>query len=417
MPMPAFTTVRLMFAVAKRELTSILRGNAERFLFIWTPLLTLPLVTLSLVTVFLMLRTTDILSPARLAVSRSDAETPAVTRIMSDLRSAPDVRVVVVDKPFDVLAQNGCDAVLSPEFGDNTLQLTSNNMVVERIVSRALEAARRRAVPAVLPGKSVSDLFTYSMRWEPMSKHGRKAPIQEVVGALYILAFAYAAMWLIPAIDVVRFDYLHNGIYANLSLPVPMRVVIGGKLLCGLAVTLLPTVLSGVSFAFSAVVALAIFTDYYLGCGLAEGLRHMQRIFDVGPLPLVELSLIPLVVIAGVAFLHAWLMLVVVFLRGHRMSFMLSVYSLGAWAVLAFCFVSVVPHDALWPQLFPLLGLTVCVKQMMLSEFSPVSFLLPVVSTVLGTVFLVVRAGELYSLESWSSRARALRNLRREGVR
>ena len=412
MPMPAFTNVRLMFAVANRELTSILRGKAERLLFIWTSMLALPLITLGVLAVFLMLRTTDILSPARIAIATADARSAEVQRLISDLRGAPDLILLVVDDPANALTEDKCDVVLTPDFAHNSLKLTSNNAVVERTADRAIELARRKAVSQVLPGNDAGSVFAYSIHLESMYRSiSRQAGRQLVIGAVYALAFLYASVWLIPAIDVVRFDFLHNNIYANLSLPVPMNVVTGGKLLSGIVITLLPTVLSGVSFAFSAALGAVAFIDYY-GANMTAGALSMQDIFGAtGTVPWAELALLPWLLLLSIGFLHSWLTMVVVFLQGQRLSFSAALFSLLLWVQFYLAFGAFAPADALWVNAVPFFGLAACVHQITVSRLTLLGLVLASVSTMLLTVFFVARAGAFYSLEPWSVRSRAIRKL------
>lgn len=421
MRMRFWSNLRLMLTVAKRELTSILRGKAERFLFIWTSMLALPLITLAVLTLFLMLRTTDILSPARVGVARSAAGSAQGARMIADLHRAPDVIVEVMDDPSAALRTNKCDAVLEPDFSQNTLRLTSNNIIIERIVSRALENARREQMATVVPsdrdgadGARASSVFAYSVHLESLYRYtAMHSGMQTLVAALYCVAFLYASVWLIPAIDVVRFDFLHNNIYANLSLPVPMNVVTGGKLISGIAITLLPTVLSGIAFAFSATLASVVFIDYYAG-GTAGGVMTVQDIFGTSAIPFMELVLLPWILVLAVAFLHSWLMMVVVFLQGQRLSFSASLFSLLMWVQFAVMFGMLVPPNALWADAVPFFGLAACVKQMTYGHLSFLGLLLASVSSLLVTALFVARAGAFYSLEPWAARVRA--NARRGAV-
>lgn len=393
-----------MFTVARRELTSIFRGKAERILFLWMSMFLLPILTLALLTVFLVIRTTDILSPVRVAVAKSQANTAAVRGLADAIRSYPEIVVSVTPDPAALLAQHGCDATLTSDSTGNLL-FETRDAGIERTLLRIVNAARGQAFLKFVHQSDLGTRYPVRVYSESLEQYQFQSDwLRQGVIALFVVGYLYAVVWLIPAIDVVRSDFLQNNLYANLCLPVPMRIITGGKLLSGLVVTLVPTVLFAVAFIFSMLLLFVVFFDYYSGGIVGGAVTLADFELPAFQLPLQEILLCPLVIFVAIAFLHAWLMLVIVMLQGQRLSFMISVVSVFGWAQLGIIFGAVTPSSALWPDFVPFFGLAAVMHQLLDQRFSLLGLCAALASTVFGICFLVGLAGRFYRLEPWSLR-------------
>lgn len=395
MPMASFEQFRLMLAVARRELTSILRGKAERLLFIWTSLLFVPLVTAGMLTAFLGMRTTDVLHPVRVALPSS--QRVELSNLAEVLKNYPEVQVSIVESPERCLSDGNCDATLRMDSKDK-LSVSCENYAVQRRFGRVLESARGQAFRQITSGSMEGVLPFYITEVTADQYRQRADYLRQCLVAVYVLVYLYSVLWLIPAIDIVRFDFLQNNIYANLCLPVPMRVVTGGKVLSGIVMTLIPTALSSIAFFASCVAALLIGVDYYSGGSALENFNFVPRL----ALPMQELLLLPVVIISAIGFLHAWLTLVVVFFQGQRIASAMSTTSLFVFAQLEVAYGFFIPTHSIIGNCVPFFGLATVVHQILDSNLTWAGCALAIVSTWIAIGVLINMAGKCYRLESWT---------------
>jgi len=387
-----------MLVVARRELTSILRGRAERFLFIWTSLLFVPLATVGILTIFLFMRTTDVLQPKVLAIPSAGQQ--ELRHFIATLRTFPEFAVKIEDVPKKCFEQKQCDAFIQQD-PDGGMVLTSRSFSTHKQLTRVMDAARLQVLKQVSNSTNVNSLLPLQVMETNSEKFKMESEyLRHVVIGLYVFACLYCVVWLIPAIDIVRYDFLHNNLHVNLCLPVPMTVVIGGKLISGVVMTLIPTVLSSLSFIGSAVVALAIMFEY-----LASGVDVLSMPLSAAPrLPFAELLLLPFVIVSGLAFLHAWLMMVVIFFQGQRLAVFVSTTSLFILAQMAVMYGVSLPSDLIWANAVPFLGLASLVHEALDGRLTMLGSIIAFGSTFVLTAVMVHMAGTFYTLESWSQR-------------
>lgn len=407
--MPFLSDLHFMLLVARRELTSVFRGKSERILFLWMSMFLLPVLTVGLLTVFLVIRTTDILSPVRIAIAQSQTNTPAVRGLADAIRGYPEIVVSVTPDPPALLAQHGCDATLIDD-GKGNLTIDSRDAGIQRLLLRVVNAARGQAFIKFVHQSDFDTHMPYRVYSESIEQYISQSDwLRQGVIALFVVGYLYAVVWLIPAIDVARSDFLQNNLYANLCLPVPMRIIAGGKLLCGLVVTLVPTVLFAIAFIFSMLLLSVVFLDYYNGGIMGGAMSMVDFELPAFQVPLLEILLCPLVIFFSIAFLHSWLMFVIVLLQGQRLSFMISIVSLFMWAQLGIVFGAVAPTRELWPDFVPFFGLAAVMHQLLDQRFSLLGLCAALVSTFVGICFFVSLTGRFYRLEPWPLRRVAQR--------
>lgn len=383
----------LMLIVARRELTTILRGKAERLLFIWTSLLFVPLLTVGLFTAFLLLRTTEILHPVNIAISRQ--QEPELRHLVQSLRAFPEVHVEVVDDPKKCFDAKTCDGIMTKT--KDELQIVTHTGVQRRHVARAFDGAKLQAIKQLVRNENIIQLLPYLVvELSDDQYHVESELFRQSIIAMYVVAYLYSLLWLIPAIDIVRFDFLNNNLFPNVCLPVSMSVVVGGKLLSGIVMTLLPTLLSSIAFIGSMLIAGAVIFDYYAG-GVGWDAVSFLPTFKF---PISELLLLPCIVVFAVAVLHAWLMLVVYFFQGQRLAFFVSTNSLFVLGPLAVAYGASIPVNEVWPTLVPFFGLAAVVRQIADQQVNPISCSFAFLSTLLATAFLVWVASKCYTVES-----------------
>lgn len=393
-----FDNLRFMLVVARRELTSILRGRAERFLFIWTSLLFVPLATVGILTMFLFMRSTDVLQPKAVAIpAQRQLE---LRHFIATLNTFPELALKIEDDPKRCFEQLRCDAFILQD-KDGAMLLTSRNHSTQQQLKRVMDAARLQVLKQLSNNAKVSSVIPLQVMETSTEQYKLESEyMRHVVIGLYVFACLYSVIWLIPAIDIVRYDYLHNNLRINLCLPVPMAIVIGGKLISGTVITLIPAVLSAIAFAGSAAVALAIMFEYFEG-----GFDLLSLPLSATPqLPLSDLLLLPFVVVSGIAFLHAWLMMVVIFFQGQRLAVFVSTTSLFILSQLAVMYGVTVPSDLIWANAVPFLGLGTLVHQTLDGNLTVLGSIIAFGSTFALTAVMVRKAGTFYTLESWSQR-------------
>jgi hypothetical protein len=414
MQVSLLTNVQLMFIVARRELTSILRGKAERLLFLWTSLFLLPLITLGALTVFLIMRTTDVLHPVRLAVPMKQMQHPETRGMLDALRAFPEVEIVPSNDPRAAMEEGRADAAMKTD-GVGAFEFVTRTDSAKEVLRRSADAARRRMMLKFATADHKSFSSFWSSRVEFDQYKFQMDGFRYGIITLYMLGLGYSLIWLIPAIDVVRFDFLQNNIFANLSLPVPMFVVIGGKLISGIVITLLPTLLSGIAFVFSMMVAVVVVLDYVVGGLSGSSMSFADFHLPMLQVPWLEIFILPIVVLLAVAFLYSWLMVIVMFFQGQRLSFLTSSLTLLILTQFAYVFGMLSPTKEIWPNAIPFFGVAAVIHQIVERDFSVWGFLLTCASTIAATVYLNVLAARFYTLEEFSRWFRWLR--RPTGVR
>jgi hypothetical protein len=390
--MSFLSQLRLVFTVARRELTSILRGRAERILFIWSSLLFVPLITIGLLTGFLLLRTHEVLHPVKLAMTRNDVV--QFKHFVMYLGEFPEIQLFVRADPRECFKNNVCDAYLDTS-DPNNVKVTAQTFAQRASVQRVLDVTKIRALKQILPEEF--DKLAHPYKYEGAKRQERDVEnSRHLVLALYISTYIYSVLWLIPAVDIIRFDFLQNNLFANLCLPVPRTIISAGKLLSGVVMAMLPTMLSGLAFLSSAAVAVLIAFEYYTaGAGI-----QLSGILPRIHIPALDLWMLPLILIAAVAFLHAWLMTVIFFFRGQRIAFFISTNSLFVLGPLAVLFGTVSPISEMWPNAVPFFGMAALVHQLIENHMTLASALVSFSSTFACTALLVWLSGKFYRLES-----------------
>lgn len=388
--------VTLILAVTSRELTSIFRGKAERLLFVWTSLLFVPLITLGALVSFLLMRTPDVLHPVRTAMSTADAK--QLSSLAASMRTFPEVALIMVDDPQAAFASQKCDAVITKS-SESQLNITARTYAMRKQLYRVIDAARMRTIKNLVHNESVLHMVPYVVVDLSMEQYNLDSTIfKQAIIAVYAITFVYALLWLIPGIDIIRFDYMSNNLYANLCLPVSGTVLAAGKLLCGIVMTLLPTLLSAVAFMVSLIVALFAALDYFAS-GVGMDVVSFLPSLDF---PFEQIILLPTIIIAAIAFLYATLMVIIFGFRGQRLGFFLSTNSLLLFGPLEIAYGIVTPSGQLWPAMIPFFGLANIVRQIAEDKLTLVSCTVALCSTFIATVLLLMIAGKLYSAEpSW----------------
>lgn len=400
--MTSLEQIPLIFTVAKRELTSILRGRAEQLLFIWASMFFVPFVTVAILTGFLISRSTEILQPLHVALPAS--QSAQLHSLAAAFHALPDIDVVVAADPKLLFEEHKVDAYLQFDTSADKLQLWNRDYNVGRQLSHAIDEARVGALKKVVDAQTIGTLVPNGISSISIERYKeRMRYMRGVVAAIYLMTYLYAVLWLIPAIDIIRFDFMQNNVYANLCLPISMRTVISGKLVSGVVITLLPTVLSSVAFLISVVAAGVVAFDYFTG-GLGFLMFSVPRM-DV---PWAVFIPFPFIIIAAVAFLHAWLMTVVVFFKGERIAFLLSTTSLFLFAQLSVAYGIFSDPRAVWLDAVPFFGLASLAHQIIEAKAEPLGMVLAFGSTLAAIVGLVLFAARSYRLEPW---AQSLNNL------
>jgi hypothetical protein len=384
----------MLLLVAHRELTSIFRGRAERFLLIWTPLFFVPLLTIVMLSAFLVLRTSELLDPMRVSISRADAT--SLGSFVETMKTFPDVRLLVEDDPNSCYQTGRCNAQITL-VPSGHMKIKSDTDVVRARLTRAVERARMQVLEKIAHQNNVEYTMPMAVVAIPLDQFRLDAQTSgKIVLLFYGFAYLYVLVWLIPAIDIIRFDFQNDNLFANLSLPVRMFDVVAGKLVAGVIITLVPTILSVIAIIGSGAIAVAAAYSYYVGDLSIDAFSFAPAFSSV---PLLKVVYLPPILLAATAFLYAWLMMIVYLFKGQRMAFFLSINSLVLVAPLALIYGATVPLNQFWPAVVPFFSLAVLarlsVEQSLTATVGAAGF----GSTLAGTIVLIWAASKFYRLE------------------